>query len=155
MYRRALEDRFMEVVGLVCLYGITAFEDLRKRQVRVIEIIIFGILGVIINILYKSHSFTSIAGGVMIGCMVLLFSYLSKEKIGKGDGLLIIVSGLYLGFRGTLTLLWISSFLAAIIGTIIVKKYKTNKDIELPFVPFLLIGYLLIISIEKIGGIVA
>ena len=143
----------MEVFGLVCLYGLTALDDLRERQVSIIEIIIFGVIGIILNILCKNHSITSVMGGVMIGCLVMIFSYLSNEKIGKGDALLILVTGLYLGFRGTLTLLWISSILAAVIGTIIVKRYKAREDMELPFVPFLLIGYLLIISLEKLGGI--
>ncbi|WP_090167385.1 prepilin peptidase [Pseudobutyrivibrio sp. 49] len=143
----------MEAFGLVCLYTLTAYDDLRERQVRVIEIIIFGIIGILINMFCKSHSLSSVFGGVAIGCLVLIFSYLSKEKIGKGDALLIIITGIYLGFRGTLTLLWISSILAAVVGTILVKKYQAKKDMELPFVPFLLMGYLLIISLEKLGGI--
>ena len=143
----------MEVLGLVCLYSLTAFDDLKERQVRVIEIIIFGIIGIFINIFGKSHSIESVIGGVMVGGLVLIFSYLSNEKIGKGDAFLIMVTGLYLGFRETLTLLWISSILAAVIGTIIVKKYKAKEDMELPFVPFLLIGYLLIVLLGKLGGI--
>ena len=144
----------MESFGLVCLYGLTTIDDLKYHQVRVLEIIAFGIIGICINILTPCHTVMSILGGFMVGCLVLMFSYLSKEKIGKGDALLIMVTGLYVGFRETLTVLWISSILAAVFGSVFVKKHGTEKDMELPFVPFLLVGYLLIFMIKRLGGIV-
>ena len=41
----------METIGLACLYGLTAMDDLKTKQVRVIEIIVFGILGIAINVI--------------------------------------------------------------------------------------------------------
>ena len=91
----------METIGLACLYGLTAMDDLKTKQVRVLEIIVFGILGIIINIIYKPHTLISVLGGVGIGLLTILFSYISKEKIGMGDAYIITVTGLYLGFIDT------------------------------------------------------
>lgn len=145
----------MEVFGLVCMYCMTAFDDLKDRQIKVRDILIFGVVGIIINLVYRPHDLMSVMGGVMIGFLVYLFSVLSKEKIGKGDALLIIVTGLYLGFTDTLVVLWVSTVLAAIVGTIYVKKRRIEIDIEMPFVPFLLVGYLLLLTVTNVGGIVA
>ena len=144
----------METVGLVCLYGLTAFDDIRTKQVKVLEIMFFGVLGILFNLICKPYSLINVAGGVMVGGLLYLFSVLSKEKIGKGDSLIVMVSGLFLGFHNTLLLLWVSSLIAAIIGTVIVKKHGKEMDLELPFIPFLLIGYLVICIVNTLGGLV-
>ncbi len=142
----------MEAFGLVCLFGITTFDDIRTREIRLLEILAFAILGVAYNIFFHPNSFLSIAGGVMVGMLVLLFSIVSKEKIGRGDAYIIMVAGLFLGFEETLLLLWISSILAALIGIFLLKKYGDAMDKELPFVPFLLLGYLTMFISSSVGG---
>lgn len=143
----------METIGLACLYGLTAMDDLKTKQVRVLEIIVFGILGIIINIIYKPHTLISVLGGVGIGLLTILFSYISKEKIGMGDAYIITVTGLYLGFIDTAVLLWISSLLAAITGLVLIRKYD-NAKMEIPFVPFLLIAYIIMYLIHILGEFV-
>lgn len=143
----------METIGLACLYGLTALDDLKTKQVRLGEIILFAVIGVVINLIYRTNSLTSIIGGIGIGLITILFSYISKEKIGMGDAYIITVTGLYLGFINTAMLLWISSVLASIFGIISIRKYD-NKDLEIPFVPFLLLGYIILYLIHIIGGVV-
>ena len=126
----------METIGLVFLYGMTSFDDIRTRQVQLLEIIVFAVIGIIFNLYERTNSLASIIGGVLIGVAVLLFSILTNEKIGKGDAYIIMVTGLYLGFMNTLVLLWISSIFAAVIGMIILRKYDNSMQKELPFVPF-------------------
>lgn len=143
----------MEEIGLICFYGLATWDDVRSKKVRVIEIIIFGIVGLIIDFSIRPYSFLSILGGVMVGLMVYLFSVLTKEKIGKGDALVVMVTGLYLGFQNTLLLVWLSTILAAVIGSIIIRKNNVNTDFEIPFVPFLLMGYFFLYIISFLGGI--
>ena len=149
----SLGGRALETIGLVCLYGLTCFDDIRTRQVQTIEIILFAVVGIIFNLCTHTNSVLSLIGGVGVGALVLLFSILTDEKIGKGDAYIIMVTGLYLGFMNTLVLLWISSILAAVIGMIIIRKYDKCLNQELPFVPFLLLGYLCLYIMQMIGGI--
>lgn len=143
----------METIGLVFLYGMTSFDDIRTRQVQLLEIIVFAVIGIIFNLYERTNSLASIIGGVLIGVAVLLFSILTNEKIGKGDAYIIMVTGLYLGFMNTLVLLWISSIFAAVIGMIILRKYDNSMQKELPFVPFLLLGYISICVLRLMGGV--
>lgn len=142
----------METLGLVCLYGITSLDDIKTKHVQLLEIIAFGLLGIIYNIVYKPHSVASLLGGVAIGLFVMVFSVLSKEKIGKGDAYIIMVTGLYLGFMDTALLLWISSVMAFLAGIVIIRKYD-NREMEIPFVPFLLLGYLFMFAVENLRGV--
>ena len=143
----------METLGLMCLYTITAYEDVRTRTIYVEPAIVFGVLGLIINIFTKQYTYMSLFGGFLVGGVVYLFSILSKGKIGKGDALIVAVTGLYIGFVNTIVLLWISSVLALIFGLIVVKKNKYAMDYELPYVPFLLVGYGILLTVSTIRGV--
>ncbi|MCR4567845.1 MAG: A24 family peptidase [Pseudobutyrivibrio sp.] len=143
----------METVGLMCLYAITSYEDIKTRTIPVEGAIVFGVIGLLINLFTRQYSIKSLVGGLLVGGIVYIFSVLSKEKIGKGDALIIAVTGLYIGFVNTIILLWLSSILALIAGVVFVKKRKYGFDYELPFVPFLLVGYEILLMIKTIRGV--
>lgn len=144
----------MEAFGVTFLLGLAAVDDIRTKRIRVLELIAFAILGLIIDIVLRPHSFSSIAGGLLVGVAVYIFSVISKEKIGKGDALLVMVASLYLGFINVVVLLWISSIMAAVFGVIYMFKNKKKADMEIPFVPFMLLAYLLMYTISMLGGLV-
>lgn len=138
----------MREIGLILFYGLTSFDDLKTKQVRVFEIVSFAIFGIVLNIVAPLNSMQSIIAAVLVGIVLYIFSILSKEKIGKGDALIVMVSGLYLGFTNVLILLWISSLLALIFGLITIKKLKVDSNYEIPFVPFLMSGFLIMYAIS-------
>ena len=144
----------MREIGLIIFYGLTAFDDIKTNQVRMLEIIVFGILGVFVNIVWPVKSFGSIICGILVGIVLYIFSIFSNEKIGKGDCFIIMVSGLYLGFIDVLVLIWISSLLALIYGLIKIKRLKKDSNYEIPFVPFLLSGFLLMYAIHSFGSLI-
>ncbi len=143
----------MEVFGLFCLYGLAAYEDIRTRQIRLLEIVVFGVAGIIMNLVFKPYPVISVLGGVLIGVLMYIFSIISHEKIGKGDALIVMVTGLYLGFMNTVIVVWVSSIMAAIIGGLYLKGKHKRLNLELPFVPFLLSAYCLLYLINCLGGI--
>ncbi len=81
--------------------------------------------------------------GVLPGVCLLLVSWLAEGCIGKGDGYLVCISGLALGFKTNLSLLFYALLLAGGISAVLLSLRKVKKDTKLPFVPFLLGGYLL------------
>lgn len=142
----------MEALGLVCLYGITAFDDYRTKHIKLMELIIFAVIGIWFDIVYTKYTLESILGGVGVGVAMYIFSIISKEKIGKGDALLVMVTGLYLGFMNTIVLVWLSSVLAALVGLVLIRKYDNKADKEMPFVPFILLAYLIMFTVNSLGG---
>ena len=60
----------MREIGLIIFYGLTAFDDIRTKQVRILEIIVFGILG--INSLNSIVFVASIIFGY-ITCLIIGF----------------------------------------------------------------------------------
>lgn len=140
----------MEAVGLLGLLGICGLEDIKIKRIRLVVVNAFAILGVIFHILYQRISWIDMICGALLGVILLIIGYFTKEKIGYGDGLIFVATGIYLGFWNNLILLWLSTTLAGIYGLILMIFKKKKKDNEIPLVPFILGVY--VVSLIFNGG---
>ncbi len=127
----------MEMASLLGMLGICSVTDIRKREVGVVVVCLSGILGVVYHIMYRRISVYDMLGGLLIGVFVYLIALLTREKIGKGDAIVCMVTGIYLGFWNNLLLLWLSSLLAGLAGIVAMLVFRKKKTDTLPFVPFL------------------
>ncbi len=84
-------------------------------------------------------------GGFLIGISVIVIGIATKGKIGLGDGLLLCVTGIGLGFWGNLELFAIALFLAAILSIILLVSRLADRKKSIPFVPFLLVSFIILI----------
>ena len=75
------------------------------------------------------------------GIVLLVFSVLSKERIGQGDGWLFLVLGLYLSAVQQAILLLCALFLASMWIIPSFLMHRVDKENGLPFVPFVLAAY--------------
>ncbi len=140
----------LELIKIIVLGEFLFLEgirDLRKREISMITVIIVGILGGILQFNYIKDSGLEIVGGVLIGVVLLILAKVTGEKIGYGDGWVLAVSGLYLGFRGNMYLLLLSLFGASIVSISLLLFKKATRKTELPFVSFMLPSYLLMFAI--------
>jgi leader peptidase (prepilin peptidase)/N-methyltransferase len=138
----------MEIISLLGILGICSAEDMLRKQLHIITIAAFGILGVIFHLYYRTHSTTDMLGGMAVGGILYLVSLLSNERIGKGDAFLLTTTGIYLGFWDNIAILWMGSLLAGIIGIVLYIIFQKKPSYRIPFVPFLLAAYLLLLCFQ-------
>ncbi len=128
------------VVG-VQLCGLSIW-DVRKKSLPVL-----GILAVLVTVLAQrfaeSVPFWDCVAGCLVGGGFLMISKWSKEALGYGDSLLIMILGLQLGFWALMETLTYSMFLLGVISLIFIVLKGKNREMSLPFVPILTLGYLL------------
>lgn len=86
-------------------------------------------------------------GGSLVGVVVIIISLLTQGKIGMGDGLILSVTGISLGFWSNLELFLIALLLSAILSIILLAAKKVDRKQEVPFVPFIFMAFL----VERIG----
>lgn len=141
----------MESIGILGMFGLCTIDDIRYRKIRASWVCLFGMVGVLLHIFFGKNSIYSMLGGAALGVIFYILSIVTKEKVGKGDALLIGVMGIFLGFAKTLEMIWLASILAGIVGCGLMIIKKKEKNYELPFVPFLLAGYLCILLQGHIG----
>jgi leader peptidase (prepilin peptidase)/N-methyltransferase len=116
-------------------------QDMRRKQIRLNPVLAFGILGILFHMLWRTQSIESLLSGMAVGLVLLIPALFGGGCIGVGDGVLLIVTGIYLGLEGNLELLFLAVFLCGLwaLGLLIFKK-KRRQD-TIPFVPFLLTAY--------------
>lgn len=81
-------------------------------------------------------------GGMSLGLILLCISFITKGQIGVGDGLIVCITGLCLGFSENAMLLVISLFGSAIFSIALLSFRLAGRKKAIPFVPFLLFGYM-------------
>ncbi len=77
---------------------------------------------------------------VMPGLCFFLLSFLTGEKVGYGDGWLLIMIGLFVGFESCFLILLLGLIAESAVVLALMSLKKIQRDGEVPFAPFLLIG---------------
>ncbi len=115
--------------------------DLRKRRILLPLTVVCGIFGLALRI-WEDGVGVSLFLPLIPGLFFLLFAFLSREKVGYGDGILLLAIGGYFHGEELLTLCMTAVFAAGIAGLVLCVFFHKGKDYEIPFVPFLFFGYL-------------
>lgn len=124
------------------LLGITCIFDLRYKKIPMLPIIIGSVWGGVLLIANKSGG-TEVLNALFPGMLLVIVAFMTKEKVGYGDGFLLMSLGLLEGAGACWKDLMIGLFLAAVFGIILLFFGKKGKETEVPFVPFLLGGHLI------------
>lgn len=86
---------------------------------------------------------------LILGSLFQLTVLLSKEKaLGQGDVRIAIIVGLLIGYNNIIYWSYITVFSALFYGLIIAYKKKKFKGLKIPFVPFMVLGTMIIILIN-------
>lgn len=128
--------------AVVSMLALCSAEDIKKKQIRLHPVLLFGIFGVFLHMLFRMQPVENMLLGMLVGVTLLILSILTGGRIGAGDAVLLIVTGIYLGFEQNMQLFFSGSLLCGIwaLGVLILKK-KGRKD-SIPFIPFLLAAYM-------------
>ena len=89
---------------------------------------------------------------VIPGGILLIISVVSKEAIGFGDGYLLVVLGVMVGCVRLSCIICISMLMVSVIGIIGIAVKKWNKNNALPYVPFLLSGFMVVNVLMEFYG---
>ena len=115
--------------------------DYKIRKVpRDVHVIVYGRNGSISGS-YTEYRLDGIAGRRLIGMIFIGISKITREAIGYGDSLAILILGIYLGVWGLLEVLATSFFILGILALGFV-TLRRKKSLAFPFYPFLTVGYL-------------
>lgn len=121
-----------------------AAQDMRKKKVFLWMIILGAVLVAVCVPFCHTYSLIDRLGGLAVGGGVVLISKLTQGKIGLGDGLLLCVTGIGLGFWGNLELFGVALFLASILAIFLLVFRMADRNKSFPFIPFMFIGYVVI-----------
>ena len=102
---------------------------------------LFCVFSVVLN---KNVNIWEICGGIAIGLSMIGLSMITNNQIGKGDGMVIAMLGIALGFRDCLMVISFASVVMAFVSIFLLIIKKANKKTRLPFIPALFISFVVI-----------
>lgn len=79
--------------------------------------------------------------GAVPGIIFLFLSFLTREGIGYGDSILMVLLGLSLGIEEAMGIILLALFLAGIWAVFLLFGKRAGAKQEFPFLPFLLISF--------------
>lgn len=127
---------------ITCILGLLAIVDFKKKQVSNVLLLIVSGIVTINYAIFKPVTVMALIGGILIGIILLGISYITRQKIGSGDGLLVMILGAYLGFEGIGVVLLYALTLSAIWSGLLLMIKKVNRHYEVAFIPFIFIGHI-------------
>ena len=77
---------------------------------------------------------------LMPGMLFWLLSYISGEKVGYGDGWLLVMIGLFMGLWKCFLILIAGLLFASLTALVLLAVKRIVREDSLPFAPFLLLG---------------
>ena len=95
----------------------------------------------------RLHSVAEALFGALPGLAMVILSYVS-DKIGRGDGLVIMIAGMTGNFHFSVILICMACILVALPGVVLLATGKIRKNTSLPFVPFVTISYLILMLLS-------
>mgnify|MGYP000008897687 FL=1 len=132
------------IVLLVSLF-LCAWIDWKTERVSVPLLLLGGMTAVLLHLFAQEESVFYLMTGMSVGIVLLLYSLVTHESIGYGDGCLFVMTGLFLGFWENLVLLLLASVLAGIGAAELLFFRKKKKKERIPFVPFVFTAYVLLL----------
>lgn len=135
-----MEVSCVKDVCILAFLGINSWIDIRKKQISLFIVIIFTVCGITWTVCSKGSvpEFLLCAG---TGLGFVGFSILTEGAVGMGDGWLILALGTVMRPPGFFSMIFIASICSAVWAGIMFMIFRSSGHTEIPFVPFLLVGY--------------
>ena len=132
---------WVESVLLLFLAVCAVFDGL-ERQVP-LAVVWLGMLtavGLRIGGVMGEAGMTAVALSLLPGACFFLLSFLTREKVGYGDGWVLLMIGLFLGVYRCFLILLVGLLAESSVALVLLVLGKIKRDREIPFLPFLLLG---------------
>ena len=121
-------------IGVFLMLSISSIFDIRKKSIPIQILVAAGIWAVIcLTLSVTENGAEVLAGslpGLLPGAVLLMLGFLTQQKVGYGDGILLIIMGLMEGVRMVLLTFCIGLFLQSILAVILVLFKKADKQTQ-------------------------
>ena len=123
------------LVGI--MLTVCAIEDWYTKKITVLWPVTGMMIAVVIRLSDGSFFAWEYWIGVLIGMFIFLLAIVSREQIGKGDGLVLVVCGFCLGWKQILSLVLGAMIMFLIVGVMSIVYRNKSRNTVMAYLPFL------------------
>lgn len=126
--------------------------DLRKKEISALHLAAGVSLTLILICICREKPAFYYVLALMPGIGMVVLSFLTREKLGYADGIVVMILGLLRGLLICLQSLMIGLLLLLCFFLALILLKKANRKTTLPFVPFLFLSWCLTETFQAAGG---
>lgn len=133
MFETVIAAGYLVIAGMV---------DLVCRKVYWISSLAVGIAGIVYHI-WVWESWMSCTVGTVLCLLLFAVSWITKEGLGYGDILCILVCSIWMKTDAWLCMVFLAFFGSAFVSLFLLTVLRRKRKARIAFVPFLTMGYFL------------
>ncbi|WMC94342.1 prepilin peptidase [Kineothrix sp. MB12-C1] len=130
----------IQYIAAIIFLGICMVFDLWKREIPILLIGVFGIISLVGTVIIQEFHWHVFLYSLIPGATMLGLSLCTGESIGYGDGFVVLVLGIFLGFSKCALAVLLGLLFSAILGLGLLVLQKVNGKSQMPFIPFIAMG---------------
>ena len=134
-------DMIFKVILFLWLL-LCSIQDIMKQEISLIVILIGFVLLFTLSIIQGKLLFWNRVGGLALGVVLIILNKATRGQIGIGDGLVLCITGISLGFYINSLLLIYGLIFAAIFSIVYMFIKKASRKSSIPFIPFVFMALL-------------
>ncbi|HEY5560728.1 MAG TPA: prepilin peptidase [Clostridiaceae bacterium] len=131
--------KYVVFISLIVVIGMIDLDTTDVYLKTTLTGIILGVTFIIIGYFFNLSILDFVLGGILSGGTIALIIILTKG-MGWGDFEICLLSGLFLGFKGSICMLLISFVSGGVIGVVLILLGKKSRKDYIPFGPFIALG---------------
>lgn len=129
----------IEMTAMLFLIFCTVF-DLRTKKIPLSVLVVFGMIILGMTGINGTLVHRGIYWQLIPGAVFLLIAFVTRQAVGYGDGIVILLVGILLGISRCLSMVCLGLVLCSAVSLGILLLKKGNRQTKLPFTPFLLVA---------------
>lgn len=132
---------WVEIVLFLFLAVCAVFDGLMKRVP--LAVVWLGMLTAVcfrIGGVMGETDLVLTALALLPGAGFFLLGFITREKVGYGDGWTLLMIGLFVGAYRCFLILLVGLMVESAVAMVLLAIRKVKRDREIPFLPFLLLG---------------
>jgi len=142
-----IENSLCGIVLALC-----SFQDIKGRYINIVPPVMLSAFVILYGIIKNGNIDVEVLISIIPGLTLLIISFISKEMVGFGDGVIVgcmgICSGIYkeiivLGI--SFLLIWLSCIVGIICGR------RIHRKTALPYVPYVLMAWIIVTVMDIIA----
>ena len=129
-------------IFLFVFLGICAVCDSIEKKVP-LAVVWLGIIAAVLLRIQGSvgnGTWQAAALSVIPGAAFWILGFISGEKVGYGDGWMLVMIGLFVGIWKCFLILMAALILGSTVILVLLVSGRATRDYQVPFAPFLLLG---------------
>ena len=129
-----------QMIVTVSVFACSACMDIKYRMINKKLVVGYFLAAVGGHLVMRDRGAAEMVMSLIPGGICMLFSWITRQGLGLGDSLLILICGISLGLSKCAAITVFAFFWAGIWALIQFGSGRVQRKKEIPFVPFLLVG---------------